>query len=111
MGQSAKSATIWALMAPSARADSLPTMQATNTRTGPGLQQKSSVSGNDASRLATRRRFASSAWQQPKIVVLFAVERHYLEIHLNTEQLFDIVHSDDTRLQRFHSLGGDKETR
>jgi hypothetical protein len=73
-------------------------MQATNTRTGPGLQRKSSVPGNDSSRLATRRRFASSAWEQRKIVVLFAVERQYLEIHLNTEQLFDIVHPDDTSL-------------
>jgi hypothetical protein len=68
--------------------DSLPTMQATNPCTGPGLQRKSSVPGNDASRLANRRRFTSSAWEQRKIVVLFAVERQYLEIHPNTEQLF-----------------------
>jgi hypothetical protein len=43
--------------------------------------------------------------------VLFAVERQYLETHLNTEQLFDIVYSDDTRLTRFHSISGDEEVR
>ena len=80
-------------------------------RAGPGLRRKSPVSGNDAGRLATGRRFASSAWEQRKIVVLCAVERQYLEIHLNTEQLFDIIHSDDTRLSRFHSISGGEEVR
>jgi hypothetical protein len=60
--------------------------------------------GNDAGHPATGRLFASSAWEQRRIVVLFAVERQYLEIHLNKEQLFDIVHSDDTSLTRFHSI-------
>jgi hypothetical protein len=86
-------------------------VQATSTRIGPGLQRKSSVLVNDAGRLAAKRRFASSTWKQRRIVVLFAAERQYLEIHLNTEQLFDIVHSDETRLSGFHSISGDKEPR
>ena len=96
-------------MAPSARAGIAADYTSEQQPHRTGLQRKSSVPGNDASRLATGRRFASSAWEQRRIVVLFAVERQYLEIHLNTEQLFDIVHSDDTRLSRFHSISGDKE--
>jgi hypothetical protein len=67
--------------------------------------------GNDAGHPATGRRFASSAWEQRKIVVRFTGERQYLAIHLNTEQLFDIVHSDDRRLSRFHSISGHDEFR